>query len=247
MIKLRKPSAPRFIINLLIFFLSISAIDSALAQPADAWETIFNGKNLNGWSIIGSTGKVSISDGSIELHQRANTKEHTFVRSDKRYQNFIMEVDCKRDPLFFYGILFRAQPAPDTAHVRLYGYQIKFDHKPDRRWTGGIFDDFGNTWNWLYTLTEDKRAQNATKPAGEWDHYRIEAFDDHIKVWVNGVPTTNMINNKYEEGYIAFKIHFLGNKVEREKEGGWIKNIRVITKDPEQYSQAMDIPIKNVE
>jgi len=236
-----------FKILTLIFFGFGICIDCCYAQANKDWIEIFNGKNLDGWSIIGGAGKVDVSDGSIELHQTANTSEHTFVRSNKKYKDFIMEVDCKRDSTFFYGILFRAQDAPDTAHVRLYGYQVKFDHNPERRWTGAIFDDFGNTWNWMSTLTDDHRAQYAVKPAGEWDHYLIEAIDDHIKVWVNGIPTTYMINSKYGKGYIAFKIHFLGDRKEQEKAASWIKNVRIINSKPKKYSQPMDIPVKVVE
>lgn len=222
-------------------------VSGSLAQPDQAWKPIFDGKTFNGWSVIGGEGKVAIEEDALVLHMTANTTEHTFVRTDKQYQDFILEVDCRRDSDFYYGILFRAQPAPDTAHVRLYGYQVKVDYIPTRKWTGGIFDDFGNTWNWMYPLTDDKRAQGAIKNAGEWDHYRIEAIGDHIKVWLNGIPTSNIINSKYGKGHIAFKIHFLGDDPEKEKTAAWIKNVRIVTANPGKYSQSMDIEPKIVE
>jgi hypothetical protein len=223
-------------ITFIIFFST-----QAQAQQAKVWKTIFNGQNLDGWSIIGGAGKVSIEGGAIKLGQKANTAEHTFIHTNRKYKDFILEVDCKRDAGFFYGILFRAQPAPDTAHVRLYGYQSKVDHKPKRNWTGGIFDDFGNTWNWMYTPVNDQRAQKALKPAGEWDHYRIEAIGHNIKVWLNGIPISNILNSKYDQGYIALKIHFLGDKKEKEKNAAWIKNIRIIDTNVLKYAQQMDI------
>ena len=112
------------------------------AQPAPEWKKIFNGENLDGWAITGDKGKVSVQNNSIVLNMKANTTEHTFLRTDKTYRDFIFEVDCKRDSSFQYGILFRARNAADTAHVRLNGYQVKIDHS-SRHWTGGIFDDFG--------------------------------------------------------------------------------------------------------
>lgn len=233
--------------TLLFTLLTLSILlPNAQAQPEKAWKTIFNGKTFKGWSIIGGNGKVAIEDNAFVLHMTANTKEHTFTRTNKKYKNFIFEVDCKRDPGFFYGILFRAQDAPDTADVRLFGYQVKVDHDPKRNWTGGIFDDFGTSWNWLYTLKEDQRAQKAVKPAGEWDHYRIEAIGKHIKVWVNDIPTSNMINAKYGKGYLAFKIHFLGNEPDKEQATAWIKNVRVITRNARKYARPMDIPAKEV-
>lgn len=76
---------------------------------------------------------------------------------------------------------------------------------------------------------------------GQWNHFRIEAIGSDIRVWVNGIPTTNMINHKYTNGYIALKIHALSDKPEQEKIFGQFKNIRIITKNPQKYLQQMDI------
>ncbi len=175
------------------------------------------------------------------MHRKANTREHTFLRTNKKYRDFILELECRRDEQFQYGILVRAVPAPDTAHVRLYGYQVKVDHNANRRWTGAIFDDYGNTWRWLSTLSDNPEAQNALKEAGLWDHYRIELIGNHLKVWVNGVAATNLISEKYRKGYIALKIHFLGDNVALEKPTAWVRNIRIITRNPGEYSRPMEI------
>lgn len=230
-----------FIILVVKFFI----LPPVSAQPASTWKHIFNGRNLKGWKITGDAGKVSVKGNCIVLNMKANTTEHTFVHTLRSYRDFILELDCKRDLSFQYGILFRARPATDTAHVRLNGYQVKVDHTL-RHWTGGIFDDFGNSWNWLYTLEDDKVAQHAERPVGEWNHWRIEAIGNQIKVWLNGVPTTNMINSKYDKGFIAFKIHFLGNDPSRERAASWFKNVRIINTHPENYRLKMEIPVKEV-
>jgi hypothetical protein len=204
---------------------------------------LFNGKNFEGWTIMGGNATIKIEENAIKLNQKANTKEHTFLVTKKKFKDFILELDCKRDPGFSYGILFRAQKTPDTAHVRLYGYQIKVDHDKKRNWTGAIFDDFGNTWNWISTLKEDNRAQKALKEAGNWDHYRIEANEDKIRVWINGIATANITNTKYKKGFIALKIHFLGNKPENEKPSAWIKNIKILTSSIPKHSNPIDIPL----
>lgn len=207
------------------------------------WKPLFNGKNLDGWTKTGDSAFFIVEEGAIRLHRKANTQEHTFLRTNKMYRDFILELDCKRDPAFQYGILVRAVPAPDTAHVRLYGYQVKIDHDSKRNWTGGIFDDFGNTWRWLYPLTGNTKAQNALKPPGQWDHYRFELIGETIKVWVNDVPATHLLNGKYREGYIALKIHFLGDNAALESPAAWVKNIRIINQDPARFGQEMAIPL----
>jgi hypothetical protein len=152
----------------------------------------------------------------------------------------ILEMDVKTDSIYNTGILIRCIDAPkntDTCKVSLYGYQVKID-PTTRSWTGGIFDDYGKTWHWLYSLVNDSIARGAYAIA-KWNHFRIEAINSNIKVWVNGIPTTNLINQKYTSGYIALKIHALADKPEREKIFGQFKNIRIITKNPEKYLQQM--------
>jgi hypothetical protein len=215
--------------NVFIFLGFILFYQQSFSQNKE--HILFNGNNLSGWQKVGDNATFEVKENCIELHQKANTTEHTYLRTVKKYKNFVLEMDCKRDTQFYYGILFRAIDAPDTAHVRLYGYQVKVDHDKIRKWTGAIFDDFGNTWKWLTTLQEDKNAQNALKNAGEWDNYRVEAIGNTFKVWLNGVQTSNLINDKYAEGYIALKIHFLGNRPENEKYSAQIKNIKIIAND----------------
>ena len=213
--------------NIFIFLSLVLSFHHSFSQKKE--HILFNGTNLLGWQKVGGDAPFDVEDNCIKLHQKANTNEHTFLRTDKRFKDFILELECKRDAQFYYGILFRAIDAPDTAHVRLYGYQVKVDHDKTRKWTGAIFDDFGNTWKWLTTLKDSTQAQNALKNAGEWDKYKIEVFGNMIKVWLNGIQTANLINDKYSEGYVALKIHFLGNRPENEKYSAQIKNIKIIT------------------
>lgn len=205
----------------------------------EPWEIIFNGKDFTGWSIIGSNGKAWVEDGIIITHMVDKTHEHTFIQTNKEYEDFIMEADFKIDGNIHTGFLLRTQPAPDTAKVCIYGYQVKID-PTDRRWTGGIFDDFGRSFSWWYTLADDPRARAAFK-MNEWNHCRIEAIDNNIKVWVNDVPTCNMINSKYKKGPIALKIHSLDNDPKREVTRGCFKDIRIISKSPKKYVREMDL------
>ena len=231
----------KYFSTLLIAF--VLQFNAGYCQQSEPWTSIFNGSSLKGWKTIGSKGKVFVKDGAIECHMTANTPVHTFASTKKKYKNFILEMDFKRDVPFNTGILFRAVHTPDTASVNLYGYQVKIDPSEKRKWTGGIFDDFGKSWTWIYDLSKDTRAQNANR-SDEWNHIRIEMIGNHIKVWLNDIPSVNLIHDKYKEaGYIAFKMHSLGNKPEQEVWKAQFKNIRIITKKPEKYSRETDLPV----
>lgn len=234
-----------FALILISLFLNSMAGDKTDKTP---WKTIFNGKDLIGWKLVGSKGVAEIKDSAFYCHMTANTTEHTFVCTTEIYDDFILEMDVNTDPGYNTGILLRCVDKPagcDTCNVSLYGYQIKIDPSPTRCWTGGIFDDFGATWHWLYDLSKDERARKAYH-IGEWNHFRVEAIGSSIKVWVNSIPTTNMINPKYSKGYIALKIHSLKNFPEEEKKIGRFRNIRIITKNLNENLVKIDLPAKEV-
>lgn len=235
-------------------FLALIVVSFALCSMSGdktdktPWRYIFNGVDLTDWKLVGSNGIAEIKDSAIYCHMTANTKEHTFVCTREKYKDFILEMDVNTDPGYNTGILLRCMDKPagcDTCKVSLYGYQIKIDPSPTRRWTGGVFDDFGATWHWLYDLSGDERARSAYH-IGEWNHFHIETIGNSIKVWVNGIPTTNMINSKYTEGYIAIKIHSLNNFPEEESKIGRFKNIRIITGNLNEYLVKIDLKAQMV-
>ena len=231
-------------LNKVILMLLAFVSTMASGQPSSIWEKLFNGKNLDGWAVIERPANVKIQDSCMVLHMTAHTSRHSFIRTNKKYKDFILEVDFKRDSIIDSGILFRSHTTPDTAFSALFGYMVKVDPSPTRLWTGGVFLDFGNGINWLHSLENDDRARHAEKP-GRWNRLRIEAIGNHIKIWVNGIPTVNMIDDKYQEGFIAFKIHFLMGEEEKEKLQIAYKNVKIITKDVQKYAQATDLPLRD--
>jgi len=235
-------NALRPFVTFLFLLLSTSAFYHVFAQPAAAWEAIFNGQNFDGWAVIERPANATVKDSSMVLHMTAYTSRHAFVRTDKKFKDFIFEVDFKRDRAIDSGILFRSESTPDTAFSQLFGYMVKVDPQPARLWTGAIFLDFGNGINWLYTLAGDDRARNAEKESGEWNRLRIEAIGMRIRVWLNGIPTCHLIDDKYREGFIAFKIHYLKDEIEKEKLAIAYKNMRIFTRNPEKYERSIDLP-----
>lgn len=230
------------LVAILIFSVFIfSTVDKNNKTP---WKYIFNGKDFTNWKIVGGAGVTEIKDSAFYCHMKANTKEHTFVTTKEKYGDFILELDVKADSGYNTGILLRCIDKPvdcDTCKVSLYGYQVKVDPSPTRRWTGGIFDDFGASWRWLYDLSKDERAKNAYA-IGKWNHFRVEAIGTSIKVWVNDIPTTNLINNKYSSGYIALKIHSLNNNAQEETKIGRFKNIKIMTSKLRRNFKKMNLP-----
>ena len=238
-------------LSVLCLFACLMLASCPQSNEGGSWEVLFNGHNLDGWRIVGSKGIAVVADSAIVCNQVTDTNEHTFVCTNEKYSDFILEMDIKTDSKCNSGILLRAsEQAPEeceAGYVSLYGYQVKLDSQLQRKWTGGIFYDFGNSWRWLYSLEHDERARNANR-VGEWNHFRIEAIGSSIKVWVNNIPVTHLINSDYKEGYIAIKIHSLPPHFkDQEIRYGRYKNIRIMTQHPEKHVMAMDLPALEVQ
>ena len=235
--------------NTLIALLAVATLP-AVPAAGPPWRTLFNGRDLAGWKIVSAEprAKTWVEDGALVGHMVRGTPEHTFFCTEDKFDDFILELECFQTGGFNTGILFRCVDTPAAASVRLHGYQVKIDPSPTRRWTGGIFDDYGRNWLWLYTLQDDARARSAYR-FNEWARFRIEAIGRSLKVWVNGVPTAHLLHDKYTRGYLALKIHSFPAKGDTEQEKNLIRfrNIRIITDAPARFAQPIDLPAREAD
>jgi hypothetical protein len=231
----------------LFAFLTAAAAASGVEPP---WRSLFNGRDLAGWKIVGRPplAATAVADGALVGHMLRGTREHTFFCTEEKFSDFILELECFQTGDFNSGILFRCVDTPADASVRLHGYQVKIDPSPTRRWTGGIFDDYGKNWLWFYTLQDDARARGAYR-FNEWARFRIEAIGRTLKVWVNGIPTAHLLHDKYPQGYLALKIHSFPATGDPAQEKNLIRyrNIRIITADPARFAQPMDLPAREAD
>ncbi len=227
--------------SLLGLFLLLSQF--AFGQSQKEWTNLFDGKTLNGWSVLDKPANVRIENNSMVLHMTAHTSRHAFIRTNKKFKDFIFEVEFRRDLTIDSGILFRAIDAPDTAFNALFGYMVKIDPSLTRLWTGGVFLDYGNGLQWLHPLDGNEKARHAENTVMEWNQLRIEASGEEISVFLNGVPTVHLLDDKFKKGYIAFKIHYL--QAEKEKEALEIayRNPRILTKSVKKYRSVNDLPL----
>jgi hypothetical protein len=214
-------------------------------SSSEPWEELFNGKDFENWKVVNNENNVRIEDSAFVCHPVANTAESTFLCTKEIYGDFIFEAEAIIEgPLHTNFIIRGIEKNNDDSKVYLSGYQVKID-PTDRRWTGGIFDGVDGEIIWYYPLDESEEARSAFK-FKEWNSYRIEAIGDSIKVWVNGIPTSNLVHNRYTKGFIGIKVHSIGNFPELEKVFMKFKNLRIITKEPEKYKRSASFPVKDL-
>ncbi len=204
-----------------------------VAEPK--WMSLFDGHTLDGWDVVDGTSTVLVDDGAmVAFHQ--GTTGHTYLVTEDTYRDFILELDLKIVGNLNTGVLLRGIQDPAIKGGKAHGYQMEIDQSP-RQWTGGIYEEMGR--GWLYSLEGKAEAQKAYKPS-EWNHYRIEMIGDTFRIWVNGMPTLHLVDQKTAEGVIGFQIHNLP------KTGGGgsvrIRNVRIMTENPGDHYRPMGIP-----
>lgn len=202
----------------------------AMSVSAQTWESLFNGKNLNGWKRLNGKAEYKVENNAIVGYTKVNTP-NTFLVTKKNYGDFILELEFKVDDAMNSGIQFRSESKKDYQKGRVHGYQYEID--PSKRaWSGGVYDEARR--NWIYPLTKNPKAQIAFK-SGAWNKVRIECLGNSIRTWLNGVACANLWDDATPSGFIALQVHTIGDDESMAgKTVAW-RDIRICTKEVEKY------------
>jgi hypothetical protein len=218
------------------FLLSTFIGQSQKNAPKPSWESLFNGKNLKGWTQLNGTAKYTVKDGTV-IGSTVLGSPNSFLCTDKLYSNFILEFEVKVDESLNSGVQIRSESTKEYQNGRVHGYQIEIDPST-RAWSAGIYDE--GRRGWLNTLDKNKTAGAAFKH-NDWNKYRVEAIGDTIRTWINGVAAANLVDDMTPTGFIALQVHSVKAA---DLHVTW-KNIRIITKNPELFRTPTTAPLFN--
>lgn len=214
---------------------------TANAQSTTQWKDLFNGKNLKGWKVLNGTAEYKVSNGEIVGISKTGTP-NTFLTTKKMYGDFIIEFEMKMEPGLNSGVQFRSHSIKTYRDGKFHGYQMECDDS-DRRWTGGIYDE--GRRGWMYPLEYNQAAKSAFKN-GEWNTFRIEAIGSSIRTWVNGVPTTNLVDDMTASGHFGLQVHGIGQNQELAGKTIRWRNIRILTEGLEAHRTTMPESVREV-
>lgn len=187
----------------------------------DEWTELFNGKNLRGWKILNGNAEIRVDNNQI-IGKSVDNTPNTFLCSEQHFRNFILEFDVMIENDINSGVQIRSNSNDEYRNGVVYGYQIEID-PTERAYSGGIFDE--QRRGWLYTLEENKTGQDAFRK-NEWNNFHVEAVEDTIRTWVNGVHCAYFIDSLSESGFIGLQVHGVGGIT---KPGKYVKfkNVRI--------------------
>ena len=192
-----------------VFLCMLFSCNFAMATE-DGFVSLFNGRDLTGWSPKGGDAIFRVEDGNI-VGTVNDAIRNTFLCTEKEYENFIFKAEFKYDIGFNSGIQFRSQAQPwadarwaNEQRERVYGYQCEMAPQAN---TGLIWDEFRRR-RWLNDRTPElvEKTISAFKQ-GEWNELVIQCIGPSIRTWLNGQPITDIFDTETARGFFGLQVH----------------------------------------
>jgi hypothetical protein len=210
---------------------------NTLPEPdleAEGFVDIFNGLDLEGWSIKGGRMRFEARNGEI-VGTTVPGEPNGFLSTTRDYEDFIFTTEFRWAVPGNSGVMFRADTrVQGNGTLRVFGYQSEMDANP-RRWTGGIYGEAMDGWKYPLTREiEHAAARAAVVQHSAWNRMTIEARGNIIRTWINGVPVAFLENNERTSGFFGLQVH--------SGKAGTIhwRNIRVKEFEPSLWTDLLD-------
>ena len=162
-----------------------------VSQPvsSDDFKSLFNGKDLSGWTKIGLKKEVwSVKNGQIIMQGEGGG----WLGSNEEYSDFEFQTEFQLSSDSNSGIYLRA-PA-DTSHISRTGMEIQ------------LLDDFHpkyakvQPWQRTGSIYHVAAAKTGfLKPVGEWNTIAIQAVGPHVVIKLNGETVVDDLIDKHPE------------------------------------------------
>ena len=172
---------------LLCFFLSL---------PLVAQESLFNGKDLEGWNIHGT--ELWYVENGLLVCESGPDKAYGYLSTTKYYNNFDLILEFKQEANGNSGVFIRST----VEGTKVSGWQVEV--APPGYDTGGVYESYGRGW-----LIKPEKEKDKALKMGEWNTMRIRVVGDQIESWLNGTPMITLKDEKIGQGKgsIALQIH----------------------------------------
>ena len=166
-------------------FSGLAAPSAVSAQAGGGWTTLFDGKNLNGWTPIG-TANWKLAEGAVQADMGSG-----FLVSNQSYGDFELRAEIWVNDDANSGIFIRASNPKEITAMNAYEVNI-FDKRPDQAYrTGAIVD-----------VAKPMSVENA---ANKWNTLVITAKGPRLTVNLNGKPMVDVQNTAHARGPIALQ------------------------------------------
>jgi len=174
---------------------------SGMSQSDSKWISLFNGKDLTGWTVHGKA-TWSVKDGVL-VGEGGMGHIYTDATCTDFEAKGEFRLSAQAGANGNSGFYFRANPPADNPDAFPRGYEAQICNSQDA-YTG---------WLWKPGKPTGKATELLTKD-GEWFTYQIKAVGDHIQFWINEKLVMTYDDSEYKTGHFAIQGHNPGMKIE---------------------------------
>ena len=238
------------LVKKLVTFLFILTAVPAIGADEDGFVSLFNGKDLSGWS--GDKTLWSVEDGAIT--GKTNGPDHLeynkFLIWDGTAGDFELRCEFRLEGENNSGVQYRSKHDKQRGEFVVVGYQADIHSNPP--YLGMLYDEKGRgivarRGNKVIVTPEGK--MQATKldvpveamDLTEWHELTIIAKGNHLTHKLDGVTTVEVIDNQESEremeGVIAFQVH-RGKAMKAQFRNVRLKKLVTPKKKPKQAKKA---------
>jgi len=179
-----------------ITLLLLCLFSSSSLWCQSGYVSLFNGKDLMGWTIHGSE-KWYVENGEL-VCESGPDKLYGYLSTDKSFYNFELSVQFKLEANGNSGVFIRS----GIEGTKISGWQVEV--APPGEHTGGIYESYGRGW-----LVQPKPEDEKMLKADDWNTLLIHVNNDEITSWLNGKEMIHLKDEKFGlgKGFIALQIH----------------------------------------
>ena len=197
----------------LVALLAVSAGAVSAAEPecgccaGGKWQSLFDGKSLDGWEQHGGKAVYKVEDGVIVGHSVPNT-QNSFLCNKERFGDFELVFEVKVDDALNSGVQVRSNIKETKREKdRVWGPQVEIATSSGAGYIYG--EATGRGW-----LSQERKEHKAFK-SGKWNQYRVLARGANIKTWINDQPIADLTDEESaREGLIGLQVHGVGGREE---------------------------------
>ena len=207
----------------ILFLFSHSELISE--ERSSGFKPLFNGKNFSGWVPVNTAPSTWLIKGNMLI---CSGKPIGELRTERMYQNFIMEVEWRHMKpkgnagIFVWADDITARGQPFHRGVEVQVLENSYGNTKGYTTHGDIFPIHGATMTPVNGRGGSRAfpVENRSRPSPDWNHYRIVCNDGNISLAVNGKVVTKGKNSNPRKGYICI-----------ESEGGVVHYRNMIIKE----------------
>ncbi len=189
------------------------------SESPDGFKPVFNGHDLSGWE--GSPKYWSVEDGCLTGKADGTLKFNRFLTwRGGTVKNFELRVNVRVSPNGNSGLQYRGTERPDLGESVVTGYQCDVvANRPD--YNGMLYEERGRRIlaHTGEMVVIDLKGQPwvvgqfplKAFPPDEWHSYRVLAEGNHLRHWIDGHLTVDVIDldekGRKLDGVLAVQVH----------------------------------------